>query len=34
MLGKGGVITEIVSADNERTDLPASRGERAQPLPD
>ena len=26
MLGKDGVITEIVSADNERTDLPASGG--------
>lgn len=30
MLGKRGVITEIVSADNERTDLPASGGESAR----
>jgi proteasome lid subunit RPN8/RPN11 len=30
MLGKNGVITEIVSADNERADLPASGGESAR----
>ncbi len=30
MLGKDGVITEIVSADNLRTDLPASGGESAR----
>ena len=30
MLGKHGVITEVVSADNQRTDLPASGGESAR----
>ncbi len=30
MLGKDGVITEIVSADNERVDLPASGSESAR----
>jgi len=30
MLGKNGVITEVVSADNERTGLPASGGESAR----
>jgi len=30
MLGKDGVITEIVSADNRRTDLPAAGGESAR----
>lgn len=30
MLGKSGVITEIVSADNQRSDLPASGGESAR----
>ena len=30
MLGKGGVIPEVVAADNQRTDLPASGGESAR----
>lgn len=30
MLGKDGVITEVASADNQRTDLPASGGESAR----
>ena len=30
MLGKDGLITEIVSADNERTGLPTSGGESAR----
>jgi proteasome lid subunit RPN8/RPN11 len=30
MLGKGGVITEIASADNQRTSLPRSSGESAR----
>ena len=30
MLGKAGVVTEVVAADNERTDQPASGGESAR----
>lgn len=30
MIGKDGVITEAVAADNQRTDLPASGGESAR----
>ena len=30
MLGEGGVITEVVSADNERTRLPRSSGDSAR----
>jgi proteasome lid subunit RPN8/RPN11 len=30
MLGKDGVITEVVSADNQRIDLPASGGDSAR----
>jgi proteasome lid subunit RPN8/RPN11 len=30
MLGKAGVVTEVVAADNERTEQPASGGESAR----
>jgi proteasome lid subunit RPN8/RPN11 len=30
MLGQNGIVTEVVSADNQRTDLPATGGESAR----